>query len=336
MTPAVSVGMPVYNGENFLAAAIRSVLGQTFGDLELIICDNASNDGTEGICRDFERRDRRVRYFRNPHNLGADPNYNLTFAKAHGRFFKWAAHDDCLHPTHLARCIEALEALPEAVLAQSLVEVIDGNRDPLGTYDSETDAGPGAPPSARFARAVLRAHWCTDIFGVIRSDALRRTGLHRGYHHSDRVLLAELSLLGRFARVPDALFLNRDHDNRYVRSRHSGSQRHAWHSTARRTRLDLGIWRMLGDYHAMIGEHLDDRAERRRCRRVLARWFFVNWNLIRLVSEPVGELDPRLAAWIGQVKRRTVGPAASAFTPRPERDRGRAPSTTADEDRPLP
>src|SRR5215469_10412951 len=87
--PLVSVGVPVFNGEAFLEDAIRSALAQTLGDLELILCDNASSDRTAEICRDYAAHDPRVRCFRNPHNLGAAANYNLVFSHARGRYFKW-------------------------------------------------------------------------------------------------------------------------------------------------------------------------------------------------------------------------------------------------------
>ena len=83
--PLVSVGVPVFNGEAFLEDAIRSVLAQTLDDLELILCDNASQDRTAEICSDYAARDPRVRYFRNPGNLGAAANYNLAFSHARAR-----------------------------------------------------------------------------------------------------------------------------------------------------------------------------------------------------------------------------------------------------------
>jgi len=77
--PLVSLGLPVYNGEDFLAAALESVAVQTLSDYQLIICDNASTDATEIICRGHAAGDTRIQYIRNPENLGAGPNFNLTF-----------------------------------------------------------------------------------------------------------------------------------------------------------------------------------------------------------------------------------------------------------------
>ena len=77
--PLVSIGMPVFNGEKFLAQAIGSILTQTLGDLELVICDNASSDATGEICATYAAHDRRVRYVRNPGNIGAGPNFDRCF-----------------------------------------------------------------------------------------------------------------------------------------------------------------------------------------------------------------------------------------------------------------
>src|SRR5215471_14033382 len=99
----VSLGLPVYNGQRYLAGAIQAILDQTFSDFELIICDNASTDETESICRDLAARDPRVRYHRNPANIGAAPNFNKTFELSTGEYFKWLAHDDLHEPTYLQR-----------------------------------------------------------------------------------------------------------------------------------------------------------------------------------------------------------------------------------------
>ena len=104
-TPKVSIGLPVYNGERYLREALDSILGQTFRDFELIICDNASTDETAAICADYAARDPRIRYHRQTHNIGATANFNHTFELARGAYFKWAAHDDVLAPTWLEKCV---------------------------------------------------------------------------------------------------------------------------------------------------------------------------------------------------------------------------------------
>src|SRR3984957_9664125 len=99
--PRVSIGLPVYNGEKWLAQSVDSLLSQTFSDFELIICDNASTDGTDAICRRYAEQDQRVRYIQNAENIGGMLNANLSFGVARGEYFRWAAHDDRCEPTLL-------------------------------------------------------------------------------------------------------------------------------------------------------------------------------------------------------------------------------------------
>src|SRR5579885_3379159 len=188
--PLASVGLPVHNGEAFLEDAIRSTLGQTLESLELILCDNASSDRTAEICRDYAAADPRVRYFRNPCNLGAAANYNLAFSRARGRYFKWLAHDDRMLPSFLAKTSRVLQERGNVVLCNTVVSYIDSRGAPLALYDSSLSGADSSSPSARFGWMVLRSHTGVDFFGLIRREALRDSLLHGSFHGADRALLA--------------------------------------------------------------------------------------------------------------------------------------------------
>ena len=110
--PRLSIGLPVYNGENYLAESLDALLGQSFEDFELIISDNASTDGTAAISRRYERLDSRVRYVRQPRNVGLAPNHNIVVEQARGELFKWASHDDVYGRELLERCVVALDENP--------------------------------------------------------------------------------------------------------------------------------------------------------------------------------------------------------------------------------
>ena len=125
--PRVSIGLPVYNGERWLSQSVESILAQSFTDFELVICDNASTDGTEAICRGFAGRDERVRYLRNARNIGGMRNATLVFEQARGEYFRWAAHDDVCEPTLIERLVEVLDDHPEVVAAVSPSISIDGD-----------------------------------------------------------------------------------------------------------------------------------------------------------------------------------------------------------------
>lgn len=90
----VSIGMPVFNGQAYLRAAIEALLRQSVHEFELIISDNASTDLTGEICREYANRDRRVRYFRQEKNIGAAANFDFVLQHASGEVFMWAAYDD--------------------------------------------------------------------------------------------------------------------------------------------------------------------------------------------------------------------------------------------------
>lgn len=225
-TVPVSIGLVVFNGEPFVAEAVESILDQTFADFELIISDNASTDRTGEICLAYAARDRRVRYVRNERNIGASANCNRVFALSRGRYFKWAAHDDVCAPTYLARCVEVLDADPSVVLCHTQTRYLnaDGTAarfDPSSGSYVDSDGvqwwldPPGRLDSPRVSERFhdLLVHMTTsfEIFGVIRREALERTGLFRRYFAADRALLAELILQGRFAQVPEALFFRRCH-----------------------------------------------------------------------------------------------------------------------------
>jgi glycosyltransferase involved in cell wall biosynthesis len=242
-TVAITIGLPVYNGENFLSAAIDSLLAQTFTDFELIIADNASTDDTEAISRAYASRDRRIRYCRSDRNLGAAWNFNRIIEMAHGRYFKWSAHDDVLEPRFLERCFERLEKNPSAVLCFSEVAVIDAEgvlsetSEPLLRIDSPN-------PAVRFHDMIMVPHRCFHVFGLIRTDILRRTAGIAPYTSSDRVLLGELSLYGPFIDVPERLFYSRVHEKQSTRVFPSRHERMRWFDTQRGV-ITFPQWRIL-------------------------------------------------------------------------------------------
>jgi glycosyltransferase involved in cell wall biosynthesis len=211
-TPRLSVGLPVYNGENFLGESIEALLGQTFEDFELIISDNSSTDATRDICRKYEKQDSRIRYFRQPHNIGLAPNYRFAFDMANSELFKWASHDDLWGRDLHKLCVEALDKHPEIVLAHSWTARIDGHGDVVKVvkYPLVTES-PDVP--VRF-RSTLFDSGGDDDCGIIRTQVLRRMAPLGSYYRADRTAISELALYGPFYHVPEWLFFRRDHPER--------------------------------------------------------------------------------------------------------------------------
>ena len=209
----MSLGLPVYNGERHLAQAIDSILGQTFGDFELIITDNASTDATGEICRGYAERDSRVRYVRNETNVGAARNFNLTFELARGACFKWVAHDDVCLPTFLERCVTTLDsAPPSVVLCMPRTTLIDQDGAVVGDHDDDFDLRqPRAAARLKHFGRIILSCGCHSVFGLIRTKVLRRTRLIGPFVASDTVLLGELAAEGELWELPERLFLARIH-----------------------------------------------------------------------------------------------------------------------------
>jgi glycosyltransferase involved in cell wall biosynthesis len=271
--PRLTIGLAVYNGENYLAESVESLLGQTFEDFELIISDNASTDGSAAICREYAERDSRIRYFRQPHNIGSAPNHNFTIEQARGELFKTAAHDDLYARDLLKRCVDALDAHPEVVLAHSWSAVIDGEGavTELVAYPVDTSAA-SAPDRLR---SMLFDGWGDDEGGVVRTEVLKRTALHGSYHFADRTFTAEIALHGPFYMVPDYLWFRREHAGqggvrKSVRARCSNLD------PRRANRLRHPVARLYGEYLlsyvSAIRRAPMSAAEQRACYRVLGRW----------------------------------------------------------------
>ncbi len=202
--PKVSVGLAVYNGEDYLAQAIDSILNQTFTDFELIISDNASTDRTSEICTSYVVKDHRIRYHRNPVNIGAVKNENQTFSFSRGKYFHWQGHDDFCAPEFLDECVTALDNDPLAVLCQPTVVQIDEKGQRIGVGPL-CDAS-SREPHVRFRNVMQMNHHCYEFYAMIRSDILRKVREQQVYVDSDRTLLAELALYGKFHRIDKELF----------------------------------------------------------------------------------------------------------------------------------
>jgi len=206
-TPMVAIGVPVYNGAKRLPQTLDSLLAQTFSNFEILISDNGSTDDTPAICAGYAARDPRVRYVRQPTNLGLPNNWNFVAREARCKYFKWASSNDLLAPNMLADCVETLETDASAVLAFGHTALVGADGERYGQYEGDFAILEDAP-SVRFRRGQEIA-MNNAINGVVRHSALLRTGLIRPYPASDYVLMAELALQGKFVLLPDTLFFRR-------------------------------------------------------------------------------------------------------------------------------
>lgn len=268
--PKIVLGMPVYNGENYVREAIESILAQTFTQFRLLISDNASSDATAAICQEYACRDRRVSYYRQAENIGATPNFNFVFQPGAAPYFKWAAHDDVLEPDYLRRCADLLDGRRELVIAHCRTRRIDHQGCSVGSYDRELRLD-GARPSDRFWRILWVGHF-TEVFGLMRSQAVATTGLYGSFVGADRNFMADLLLRGDIGYVDEVLFSRRHHVASFCDALSDDAARLKWFDPkARKPSFLAGPIKFQVYLRSILAAPIS-RSERLRCAQVLLEW----------------------------------------------------------------
>ena len=295
--PRLSIGLPVYNGEEYLAESLDALLGQTYEDFEIIISDNASTDSTGDMCKRYARQDSRIRYVLQSENIGLARNHDFVFRQSRGELFKWAAADDLYGQDLFQRCVDALDEYPQVVLAHAWEAAIDASGTVTQAFEyplaTDSDSAPkrfrsilfgssglferSDPDVPGFVRkdnqGILRA---CDEYGVIRADVMRRIAPHASYHHSDRVLVCELALHGPFHMTPEWLYFRRDFPDRTYNKNPSVHGRCAILDPKRASRVRHPSARLVAEYLlgyvASIRRAPLSSAERRECYQSLAEW----------------------------------------------------------------
>jgi glycosyltransferase involved in cell wall biosynthesis len=295
--PRLTLGLPVYNGESYLSESLDALLAQTYTDFELIISDNASDDGTPQIAERYAALDPRVRYVRHEVNRGSSFNHNYVIDQARGEFFKWVSDDDLYAPELLERCIDALDARPEIALAHAWTGFMDDSGAVTHKLDYvlETDV---PDPVVRF-RSLLYVQGGDDIYGVIRMSILRRVAPFNSYHMADRPFVGELALHGPFHNVPEYLYFRRDHPGRASRIGRYIRRRCTVLDPARGNRWRHPMVRLLGEYvlgyvTAIMRAPISPK-DRVRCGKELVVWLLHHVDPLRR-RQMVDSPDPAFRA----------------------------------------
>lgn len=218
--PRISVAMSVYNGERFLAAAIESVLAQSFVDFEFLILDDGSRDASPAIAARYAQRDPRVRLItRENRGLVASLNELLNLARA-PLVARMDADDVCL-PERFARQIAVLDARPDIGVLGTWTEDIDEHDQPyrLDALDHPIDHDQFI--AAIDAGAPLLCHPAV----MFRRDLVRALGgYHPAFRHcEDLDLWLRLATVTKIANLPERLLRYR-HYSQQVSSRHATEQ----------------------------------------------------------------------------------------------------------------
>jgi glycosyltransferase involved in cell wall biosynthesis len=249
--PRLTVGLPVYNGERYLAQALDSILVQTCDDLEIVISDNASTDDTQKICAYYLAKDPRLSYHNQPENLGAAYNFNFVFARARGEFFKWVAYDDLMAPTFLEKCLDILEREPDVVLAYPQTVNVDEVGRVIGHYADDLNLIQVSAPQ-RLQKFLATPGLCHPVFGLFRTEILRQTSLIGNYPRSDRNLIGEISLWGKIAEIQEPLFYRRHHPLTSTNANKTESELATWFDPKAQGRLVFPRARRFVEYFRSI------------------------------------------------------------------------------------
>jgi glycosyltransferase involved in cell wall biosynthesis len=253
-TPRISIGLPVFNGAKYLADALDSLVAQTFSDFEIIISDNASTDATAEICRDYAAKDPRIKYHRSEVNRGAAWNFNNTFNLSRGEYFRWAAHDDFIHPEFLDKCVSFLDRNESHVLCFTRTVFIDEHDNEFKEHTYPLDLAKVSRKKL-FMHYVCAHHINTEIFGLIRSDILGKTRLIDGFVGSDFVLLGELVFYGPFYQIPEILFTHREHSGRSTKATKGPEEYTQWFDSSKKIKFAMPYWRRLYECSVSVMRH---------------------------------------------------------------------------------
>ena len=220
--PKVSIGLPVYNGENFLKYALDSLLSQTFRDFEIIISDNASTDNTPKICQEYVLRDKRIRYIRQNNNMGALWNFNFVLKQSNKEYFIWVSSDDKLHPEFLEKNIDILEknknvvcSIGDVIYSDVINYEFKSNNDTKKTFRQRYVKSTYGTYESK-VRTYLKFFQASMIYGLYRRDKLQKSIT------INKIFLAfDLSIILNVLKYGDFHVIDENLLHRYNKGSHS-------------------------------------------------------------------------------------------------------------------
>lgn len=209
--PKVSVLVPVFNGEPFLAECLDSILAQDFADCEILISDDCSTDGSPSLLQRYAAKDQRIRWWRNDRNLGLNGNFNLCLREAKGEYIKYLLQDDkLLSSTAVSRMVEELNQHPEVSLVGSASQILDA-------HSRVTDVRVFFKPGVLDGRqTIMRCLERANLIGEPSVVMFRRAQAARGFDEQlpqslDLDMWFHLLEQGDFAYMAESLCAFRRH-----------------------------------------------------------------------------------------------------------------------------
>jgi glycosyltransferase involved in cell wall biosynthesis len=207
----VSVLMASFNHERYISEAIESVLKQSFSDLELIIVDDCSTDGSKQLILDYQAKDNRVHAFFHKENMGIAKTVNHALDVAKGRFISFIGSDDLWVPKKLELQLEVLRK-NEDMLVWSEGDIIDAEGNEVGKNFSELNQRSNKPVNGRIYRELIHENY---IFGqslIFKRDFCQDLRFNATLRYlSDYQFMVDMGYLHDFLFVPESLAKYRIH-----------------------------------------------------------------------------------------------------------------------------
>lgn len=289
--PKVSIAIPTYNCASYIAQSIESLLGQTYGDFELVISDNASTDGTEEVCRRYAAQDQRVRYVRRTENIGGPGNFRYVFSLCSGQYHKWSTADDYWHPEFLKEAVSVLDQRGDVVLCYPKTRLIDAQGNTLSDYDDKLNLMDDSP-RVRFRGLYDLIGLCNAHLGLLRREAMLKTNLIAAHKASDVDFLGEMALLGKFWLLPDVRFFRRFHEESSSWARKNDDHQKRYYDPSNKSKISLDTWRRLRFQWGMVWGSSIGLGDKLALSSDLARW--TRYQRVDLSRELLGHLRQSL------------------------------------------
>ncbi|ADI85775.2 glycosyltransferase [Geobacter sulfurreducens] len=222
-SPLVSIAITVFNAASFLEKTLESILAQNYDNLEIIISDNASDDGSSLICQHYAKQDKRIKYYRNNINIGPTKNAEKAYRHCSGDYIMFAADHDIYPANYISRLLKELTEDTSVVLSFGRTVFIDEHDNAIEMHPDTLDTR-GLNKIERFSKVIWEFGWGSLVYGLYRMDAFRKAWQPFDVIGPDHVFTANLSLIGSFAMVDEPLFFRRR--NRPNEDRHAARKRY--------------------------------------------------------------------------------------------------------------
>lgn len=211
VAPLVSIGIPVYNGARVLNNSIKSLLNQTYRNLEIIISDDNSTDASVRVISNFAFLDSRIKVFQQPINRGAAFNFRFVLDQASGSYFFWNAQDDIRYAQYVEKCIKVLRNSSSVYCHSRYIDklskcdqILFPDRQPI--VRSVEEIANCSSVACMYLKAYKTGIGSTAFYGLFHTDVLKSTRLWENYIGSDINLFNAVLLKGKISYVPEILF----------------------------------------------------------------------------------------------------------------------------------